>query len=77
MQQRFERNISSETRKVVLRGLFTKNIFEIFGKFRSNKCWYIKRTYLDHTAQKMKLSIKDFFSKYDQIRIGHIYWINP
>ena len=33
------------------------------------------------TAQKMKFSVKDFFSKYDQIRsflwIGHIYWRNP
>ena len=33
------------------------------------------------TAQKMKFSIKDFFSKCDQIRrflqIGHIYWRNP
>ena len=25
------------------------------------------------TAQKMKFSIKDFFSKYDQIRFGHSY----
>ena len=37
MQQCFERN-SSETRKVGLGGLFTKNILEIFCKFRSNKC---------------------------------------
>ena len=33
------------------------------------------------TAQKMKFSIKDYFSKYDQIRsflrFGHIYWRNP
>ena len=29
------------------------------------------------TAQKMKFSIKDFFSKYDQIRFGHSYWKNP
>ena len=33
------------------------------------------------TAQKMKFSIKDFFSKWDQIRrflrIGHICWKNP
>ena len=33
------------------------------------------------TAQKMKFSIKNFFSKYDQIRrklrLGHIYWRNP
>ena len=31
-----------------------------------------------HTAQKMRYSIKDFFSKYDQIlrklQFGHIYW---
>ena len=31
-----------------------------------------------YTAQQMKSSIKDFFSKCDQIRhIGHIYWRNP
>ena len=34
-----------------------------------------------YTAQKMKFSIKDFFSKYDQIRtklrFGHIYRRNP
>ena len=30
------------------------------------------------TAQKMKFSIKDFFSKCDQIReFEHIYWRNP
>ena len=33
------------------------------------------------TAQKMKSSIKDFFSKWDQIRrklrFGHIYWRKP
>ena len=34
------------------------------------------------TAQKVKFSIKDFFSKCDQIRsflriFGHIYWSNP
>ena len=32
------------------------------------------------TAQKMMFSIKDFFSKCDQIencRFGHIYWRNP
>ena len=28
-----------------------------------------------NTAQKMKFSIKDFFSKYDQF--GQIYWRNP
>ena len=31
----------------------------------------------DFTAQKMKFSIKDFFSKCDQIWFGHIYWRNP
>ena len=34
-----------------------------------------------NTVQKMKFSIKDFFSKYGQIRrkllIGHIYWRDP
>ena len=33
------------------------------------------------TAQKMKFSFKDFFSKCEQIRgtcgFGHIYWRNP
>ena len=29
------------------------------------------------TAQMMKFSIKDFFSKCDQIPSGHIYWRNP
>ena len=32
--------------------------------------------YLCDTAQKMKFSIKDFFSKCDQIR-SHINWGNP
>ena len=26
-----------------------------------------------HTAQKMKFSIKDFFSKYDQISMAHMW----
>ena len=38
----------------------------------------MKATY---TAQNMKFSIKDFFSKCDHIRrnmrFGHIYWKNP
>ena len=37
--------------------------------------------FLYSTTQKMKFSIKDFFSKCDQIRsflrIGHICWRNP
>ena len=28
-----------------------------------------------YTAQKMKFSIKDFFSKYDQILIGKLYFL--
>ena len=33
---------------------------------------------MNTTAQKMKFSIKNFVSKYDQIRtgFGHIYWRN-
>ena len=35
-------------------------------------------SFLIHTAQKMKFSIKDFFSKCDQVSLfGHIYWRNP
>ena len=34
-----------------------------------------------HTAEKVKFSIKDFFSKCDQTAVscgfGHIYWRNP
>ena len=34
-----------------------------------------------NTAQKLKFSVKDFFSKYEQlrsfVRFGHIYWRNP
>ena len=30
--------------------------------------WFFKRLYIQYTAQKMKFSIKDFFSKCDQIR---------
>ena len=38
--------------------------------------WLLRNTQL--TAQKMKFSIKDFFSKCDQIRsFCHIYWRNP
>ena len=37
--------------------------------------------YSTHTAQKLKFSIKDVFSKCDQIAgnsgFGHIYWGNP
>ena len=40
-----------------------------------------QETVVNGTAQKMKSSIKDFFSKCDQIRrklrFGHIYWRNP
>ena len=33
---------------------------------------------INYTAQKLKVSIKDIFSKCDQIhRFGHIYWRNP
>ena len=30
-----------------------------------------------HAAQKMKSSIKDFFSKCENCGFGHIYWRNP
>ena len=44
--------------------LFFKKSFDIFGAFT--------------TTQKMKFSIKEFFSKCDQIRrFGHFYWRNP
>ena len=41
----------------------------------------VKKKSID-IAQKMKFSIKNFFSKCDQIRsflfgFGHIYWNNP
>ena len=48
------------------------------GSIRQTK---IHRITLRFTAQKMKFSNKDFFSKYDQIwslvGFGHIYWRNP
>ena len=37
----------------------------------------MKQVFDEHTPQKMKFSIKDFFSKCDQIRSFHIYWRNP
>ena len=48
---------------------------ESFISSFSMDCFFI----LDNdTAQKIKFSIQDFFSKYDQIRkLGHIYWRNP
>ena len=37
--------------------------------------------FCEETLQKMKFSIKDFFTNCDQIRrklrFGHIYWRNP
>ena len=39
---------------------------------------HLDQIFASLTAQKMKFSIKDFFSKCDQIRKnGHIYWRNP
>ena len=44
-----------------------RNIFELPGN--KNENFGIKWSYhLVYTAQKMKFSIKDFLSKYDQIR---------
>ena len=44
-----------------------RNIFEVPGN--KNENFGIKWSYhLVYTAQKMKFSIKDFLSKYDQIR---------
>ena len=53
-----------------------------FNKKIDLYCW--RKTVFDelfsdlstNTAQKMKFSIKDFFSKFDKIR-SHIYWRNP
>ena len=38
-------------------------------------CWY-DLLYTHNTAQKIKLFIKDFYSKCDQIR-SFFYWRNP
>ena len=49
---------------------------------KSNLYWNVAKFQNIDTAQKIKFSIKDFFSKCDQIPtifcgFGHIYWINP
>ena len=60
---------------------FQNNYFDehlqTVGSIRQTK---IHRITLRFTAEKMKFSNKDFFSKYDQIwslvGFGHIYWRN-
>ena len=45
------------------------------------KLWSQDENHVTLTAQRMKYSIKDFFSKCDPIAgncgFGHIYWRNP
>ena len=66
------------------------NLFNNFieTEFLTFKVSYSKSWATTVTAQKMKFSITDFFSKFDQIRrncgfghiywrFGHIYWRNP
>ena len=54
------------------------NLLKGNGKKQLSKLESIEIIY---TAQKLKLSIKDLFSKFDQIRsklrFGHIYWKTP
>ena len=54
------------------------------GKVKLVKILLKSRRYIvaiANTAQKIKFSIKEFFSKCDQslsfLRFGHIYWRNP
>ena len=42
--------------------------------FRESKSWTVVLDSLHDTAQKMKFSIKDFFSKSDQIRRKLVIW---
>ena len=68
-------------------GTFMKNFGNLFCIKYRNFTWFLggeilwKRTVSADTAQKMKFSIKDFFSKCDQIHrkcgFGHIYWRIP
>ena len=59
-------------------GQRSKNIWnsslQIDGKCISETLFLTAEAY---TTQKKKFSIKDFFSNYDQIWFGHIYWRNP
>ena len=46
--------------------------------FVMQKQYYPLKSIQSASSQKMKFSIKDFFSKFDQIRwFGHIYYRNP
>ena len=49
-----------------MRKKYTEKTFFTEKKFFLQKKTYVKNT--SHTAQKMKFSIKDFFSKCEQIR---------
>ena len=52
--------------------------FKHYAALCLNLQFYLVMVFI-YTVQKMKFSIKDFFSKYGQIRseFGHINWRNP
>ena len=53
-------------------------VCELFADLYCLKYFIFTAQKPQNTAQKMKFSIKDFFSKCDKIghKIGHIYWRN-
>ena len=54
------------------------NLMEIHLKFWLNiyhkRCWFIRKLHTSGTEQKIKFFIKDFFSKFDQIRMKLRIW---
>ena len=54
------------------------NLMEIHLKFWLNiyhkRCWFIRKLHSSGTEQKIKFFIKDFFSKFDQIRMKLRIW---
>ena len=75
-------------RKIKFDNYFSiSKVFQDYWKIWSNLNVFLSRNSktvcnIDDTAQKMKFSIKDFFSKCDSklavsCGFGHIYWRNP
>ena len=54
----------------------TLNIFKVTLHGLKMGLYELNEIKSNNTAQKMKFSIKDFFSKCDR-EFGHIYWWNP
>ena len=56
---------------------FSRSDKSIINAYRSHVTWpHFWSNVTNYTAQKMKFSVKDFFSKCDQIRMKRRIWLN-